>query len=85
MPDVQDFDYVVNLAIDNDVRRNHEFAGSSLFPWPPEARKRRQLLNPVENDLCSSMGRAGVFFTDAFDMSYKLVRRSRCPANSPHD
>lgn len=85
VPDIQDFDYFIRATVHNDVRRDHEFAGSFHLSGSAKAGEGCQLFNAADNRLREIPGSGGIVLLDAFNSSFKLVGGFGCPANQPHE
>ena len=75
MPDVQDFNNFFRGTVDNDVRRDDEFAGSFDLSGSAKAGEGCQLFNSVDNRLGDIPGSGGIVLLDVFNCGFKLVSR----------
>ncbi len=85
MPDVQDFNNFFCGTVNNDVRRDDEFAGSFHLSGSAKAWKVCQLFNAVDNRLSDIPGSGGIVLLDVFNSGFKLVGGFGRPPNEPHD
>ena len=85
MPDVQDFNNFFRGTVDNDVRRDDEFAGSFDLSGSAKAGEGCQLLNAVDNHLRDTPASGGIVLLDVFNSGFKFVGGFGRPPNEPHD
>jgi len=84
VPDVQDFDYFIGVAVDNDVGRADKFAGFFHLSRSAQAGEDRQLFNAVDNRLGDFLCSGWVVFLEARNSGFELVGRFWRPPNQPH-
>jgi len=85
VPQVQDFNQFIRRTVNNNVRRNDEFASPMHFAGSAKSRKIRKLFDSVDNNRRNLSGNCGMVLQDVFNGGFKLVGRFSSPANHSHE
>jgi hypothetical protein len=84
VPEVKDFNNLVGVTIDDNVRGADKLAGSFYLSRATYGGESCQLFNAFDNSLSYILGSDWIVLLDVSDSGYKLVGRSGCPLNQPH-
>ena len=84
MPDIENFDDLLAVAVHHNVRRDDKLASAFDLSQSARAGKRGELLDAVDNRLSDFPGGVGIILLNVVNSRFKLVGGFGCSPDTPH-